>query len=239
MQTEFNDYALAVIGDIHGEFQSLLKILKPLTDTVVIVAGDCGMGFPDTRKDKISKMIERNFKDFLNKRNLYLFFIRGNHDYPPYFAEPIRSEISTERFILLEDYTTLTVNGKTILCIGGAVSVDRRFRKLNTSYWYAEEMIDFNPEKYDEADVIVAHTINREYINYHLPPKADWLRISFKTDQKLSLDTEREDLICEKIMQHYRPAYWIHGHYHISAVTKLFDTKIVSLNINELYEIKI
>ena len=41
--------ACAVCGDIHGRFDFLIGEMKrlELTDTLVIVAGDCGIGFDD------------------------------------------------------------------------------------------------------------------------------------------------------------------------------------------------
>ena len=41
----------AVCGDIHGEFAFLVgkMLCKELTDTLVVVAGDCGIGFDTPR----------------------------------------------------------------------------------------------------------------------------------------------------------------------------------------------
>ena len=238
-----NDFALGFIGDIHGNFQALMDITNPYDNTVFIIAGDCGFGFPDTNVKKIKSLVSKMIMPFLNKRNSYFMFIRGNHDDPAFFQdEAFRSEISTGRFILLPDYSLIKINGKNILCVGGSVSVDRRFRTTGTSYWYGEEMIEpklmelLNYE--GGVDVICAHTANRIWIDHLLPPMPDWLRIAFKEDKKLTPDSERENEICEKLQNYYQPKYWIHGHYHESGKTVINGTEIISLNINELYELK-
>ena len=54
--------ACAVCGDIHGGFDFLIGEMKrlELTDTLVIVAGDCGIGFdnPDYYQYKIELCLD-------------------------------------------------------------------------------------------------------------------------------------------------------------------------------------
>ena len=54
---------IIVSGDIHGDFNQLvfkLCIQYKLTDTLLIVAGDCGFGFE--KKEYYEQMIRRNAK---------------------------------------------------------------------------------------------------------------------------------------------------------------------------------
>jgi UDP-2,3-diacylglucosamine pyrophosphatase LpxH len=233
MILKYNNLNLGFIGDIHGDFQRLQKIIKPFENTIFIIVGDCGFGFPDTKEDKIIKMLKSTFNAFLEKRNLYLLFIRGNHDNPEMFT----GKLFSERFQLLPDYTLVTIDDTNILCVGGAVSVDRRFRKINTSYWYDEEML---PTKFCDfkVNILCTHAMNKEYISHLLPIMPDWLRISFDVDKKLYQDCNREFTICNDLLKYYDPEYWIHGHYHVSGTINIANTRIISLNCNELYEYK-
>lgn len=236
MKKVYENVSLGFIGDIHGDFQKLQKLIKPFENTVFIVVGDCGFGFSNTKEDKIRKMLKSNFNDFLEKRNLYLLFIRGNHDDPGYFT---KDKVNfTDRFVLVPDYTFLSINEITILCIGGAVSVDRRFRKVSTDYWYGEEMGYFDNYlvKNIGVNIIAAHTVNKQLLSHYLPPIPDWLRISFDVDKKLKPDTEFENKVCMDILKYYKPQMWIHGHYHVSGRSQYNNTEIISLNCNELYE---
>jgi len=243
MFLKFENKAIAVIGDIHGTFEVLHTLLKNVENCVVFIAGDCGFGFSDTKVFKIKKMIAKNFDAFLEKRNLHLIFIRGNHDNPEYFLnEDIRKDISNDRFILVPDYTYVEVDTTKILCVGGAVSVDRRFRKLNTDYWYGEEMS--NVKHYAEIknmkiDVLITHAVDRDSIQCNLPPMPDWLKISYDVDKKLALDCDREHKICLELFDYYNPKLWYHGHYHITHRVPIKDSTIIGLNINEIAEIKL
>jgi len=246
MMIQLNSKQLVFIGDIHGDFAKLQQLIKPFTDTCFIVCGDCGFGFSDTKYAKIQKMIKANFDAGLEKRNNYLLFFRGNHDDPSYFEAPIKDYINTHRFRLIEDFTMVEVAGERVLCVGGAVSVDRRFRKVNSSYWLDEEIsfkyydsvFSFPSEDPEPIITILAtHSAPRKYVNAYIK-KEDWVKISFNLDKKLTLDCDREDKILERIYSNVDAPKWIHGHYHFSNVRPIEHGELISLNINELYLIK-
>lgn len=106
----------AVCGDIHGEFDFLVgKMLRmELTDTLVIVAGDCGIGF-DT--PGYYRRTYQRIAKILKKLTCGLLLIRGNHDDPEYFQ---RERIVFPRMRTLPDYSVIRFKDHTILCIGGA-----------------------------------------------------------------------------------------------------------------------
>ena len=78
-----------VSGDIHGDFKLLvhnLCIRYGCTDTLLIVAGDCGFGFD---KPGYYEIVYNSVADRLRKANNWVVFVRGNHDDPSYFAGEI------------------------------------------------------------------------------------------------------------------------------------------------------
>lgn len=86
---------IVICGDIHGEFNSLiykLCIQYQLTDTLLIVAGDCGFGFE--KPGYYEQVFNRN-SSRLSKSNNWIVMMRGNHDDPSYFSE---GKISHQRF---------------------------------------------------------------------------------------------------------------------------------------------
>ena len=78
---------VVVCGDIHGAFEEMvfkLCVQYGMTDTLLIVAGDCGFGFekPGYYEQIFTKVSRR-----LTKANNWVVMIRGNHDDPAYFQE--------------------------------------------------------------------------------------------------------------------------------------------------------
>ena len=66
---------IIVSGDIHGNFNQLvfkLCIQYQLTDTLLIVAGDCGFGFE--KKEYYEQIVRRNAKR-MNQANNWIVFV--------------------------------------------------------------------------------------------------------------------------------------------------------------------
>ena len=73
---------IVVSGDIHGEFSQLVYkccVQYRMTDTLIIVAGDCGFGFE--QPGYYENVYNRN-RERLSKSNNWIVFVRGNHDNP-------------------------------------------------------------------------------------------------------------------------------------------------------------
>ena len=95
---------IIVSGDIHGNFNQLvfkLCIQYQLTDTLLIVAGDCGFGFE--KKEYYEQIVRRNAKR-MNQANNWIVFVRGNHDNPAYFDGAM---LNFKRFVAVPDYSIL------------------------------------------------------------------------------------------------------------------------------------
>jgi UDP-2,3-diacylglucosamine pyrophosphatase LpxH len=78
--------------------------------------------------------ILEDLNEQLKKKNITMYAIRGNHDNPAFFkGDHILSNLK-----LLPDYTVLDLEGKKILLVGGAVSVDRvpRLTEMNDLHKY-------------------------------------------------------------------------------------------------------
>jgi predicted phosphodiesterase len=108
---------IVVSGDIHGDFTQLVYkccTQYGMTDTLIIVAGDCGFGF--SKKGFYDSIYEK-CRDKLNKANNWLVFIRGNHDNPAYFVKDV---VRHKRWMMIPDYSVIKACGHSILCVSGA-----------------------------------------------------------------------------------------------------------------------
>jgi len=241
---------ILLLGDIHGNFNYIMKQIDKLNidNCTIIQVGDFGIGFSSEGNDSNFLL---QFNEFLKTKNIKMFVIRGNHDNPYYF----KGDHRFSNLELLPDYTTLNIDNKNFLFIGGAISIDRRHRILENvksarynstrrCYWYDEKLI-FDEKFLKEAkniDVLITHTAP-DFCN----PNNKWgfgplvngyceedENLKEELIQERNLMTKIWDILCEnnKIEKHF------YGHFHKSNVEKIVDCEHRLLNINELFELR-
>ena len=251
---------IVVCGDIHGEFNEVifkLCVQYQLNDTLLIVAGDCGFGFE--RRGYYEEMVKRNSKRMSNSNN-WIVFVRGNHDNPAYFDG---KTIRYKRFIAVPDYSIIQACAHTILCVGGAISIDRQIRihswqkKLVRERLFASSKEDdtFAPNYYwiDEPpvlDIEILTQIGKEFrvdaVVTHTAPSfcelqaksglSSWCLV----DDKLMEDINEERATMDKLHRQLNAAkhplsYWYYGHFHQSRSSKIANILFRMLDIMEFH----
>ena len=107
---EYNEAKQVVVcGDIHGAFETMVFktcVQYGMTDTLIIVAGDCGFGFerPNHYINLYNGLAGR-----LKKANNWIVFVRGNHDDPQLLVDCDMERITMDRI-----YQTLKENGHPV-----------------------------------------------------------------------------------------------------------------------------
>ncbi len=222
---------LVICGDIHGDFKSTvyrLCVQYRLTDTLLIVAGDCGFGF---EKPGFHETVYRQVEGRLRKANNFVVFVRGNHDDPSYFSE---QKIAFKRWRCVPDYSVIEACGHSILCVGGAVSVDRMPR-MEENARRREKNRDFNPVWWkDEApvfdrdaiaflpkDIRIDTVVSHSCPSFCFPENKRDLQSWAVEDPGLIEDVakEREVLtqVFDTLVSYGHPLErWYYGHYHRS-----------------------
>lgn len=207
-----------------------------MKDTLLIVAGDCGFGFE--KKESYENMVKRNTKR-MNEANNWIVFVRGNHDNPAYFDG---STFKHKRFIAVPDYAIIQVCSHTMLCVGGAISIDRQYRMdawkgkqkhsakekvtiddlARNVYWKNEAPL--YDEKKMEAicsqftiDTVITHTAPSFCELFTKETLHRWAQ----ADATLLSDVETErttmDKLHKQLIQNHHPiSHWFYGHFHQS-----------------------
>ena len=252
---------IIVSGDIHGDFNLLVNKLcvqYEMKDTVLIVAGDCGFGFE--QKGYYENIVRRNNKR-MNNANNWIVFVRGNHDNPEYFDGKV---FNHKRFVAVPDYSILKACGHTILCIGGAISIDRQYRKdswirqqsiqhkhqstdpLDRNVYWINEAPVYNADKLNAInerfaiDTVITHTAPSFCELQSKNGLATW---AANDEGKLMADVEEErqamDDIHDHLLYNNHPiSHWYYGHFHQSWHSAIGEILFKMLDIMEFYEIR-
>lgn len=252
---EFPDAkSIVVSGDIHGDFTQLVYkccIEYGMTDTLIIVAGDCGFGF---EKPGYYENIYRRCRERLSKANNWITFVRGNHDNPAYFnLQPIKHR----RWMTLPDYSVVKACGHTILCVGGATSIDRTYRMSSKHfhfqkpdeplapnvYWFNERPM-YDEEKLNAIDEVCAidTVITHTSPSFYEIDSQVGLHIWAMHDENLLDDVKRERKVMDDIYtylyaRNHPLRHWFYGHFHQSRHSEIDGVQYDMLDCMELREI--
>lgn len=204
-----------------------MKKNNVLDNSVLIVAGDCGFGF-NKYQYYIDVLAKAN--EILNDNNTHLLFVRGNHDDPSYFSE---QKIDLSNIKCIPDYSIVKTKNNTTLCVGGAISIDRVWRKsqehqinkysknkVKKLYWddeapiYDESALRAILDSGIQIDSVVTHSSTPKMYPVEKDYKY-WLRI----DKKLSSDVPNERETLGKIYDFLlsngcKIKFWAYGHFH-------------------------
>ena len=252
--------SIIVSGDIHGDFNLLVNtvcVQYQIRDAVVIVAGDCGFGFE--QKGYYDNIVRKNAKR-MNECNNWIVFVRGNHDNPAYFDG---KAFVHKRFLAVSDYAVLNACDHTILCVGGAISIDRSYRRdaweqyvrrqrgsidnspFAKNYYWEGEAPAYNPIALE--NISAKHSIDT-VITHTAPSFCELLSkggLGAYALQDVTLldDVAKEratiDEIYNALKRHNHPmAHWVYGHFHQSWNSNIDGVLFKMLDIMELYEIR-
>ena len=242
--------SIVICGDIHGEFRELvfrLCVRYGMCDTLLIVAGDCGFGF---EKPAYYEQVFGRISSKLSKANNYIAMVRGNHDDPAYFNE---QRVCHKRFRTIPDYGVINVCGHNILCVGGAVSVDRSIRiaeasrsrsALNTTYWM-NEMPYIDQERMSIItqniliDTVVTHTAPSFCELIDKAGLSGWAQVDPTLLENCLKERNVMDQIYDFLTTNNQPVnHWYYGHFHQSWNSSIGGIMFSMLDILEFKELR-
>lgn len=232
MKHNYKNLNVYVCGDIHGNFAYLIHMIRTyhITNSIVILAGDVGLGF--SKMECYNQYYIGKMHKFLEQANVTILGVRGNHDDPSYFNSRL---IDFPYFKTVADYDIILTDVGNILCIGGAISVDKDLRikedskairyGSNKRTWWADECPVLNEEILlnEDYSIIVSHCAPSVAM-----PIVTWYG-----------DLGDRDVMNEVLnLSSHKVTKWYYGHYHNSYTQIIDGITFNLLNINEIKEIK-
>ena len=243
----YEKQTIYVIADIHGNFKKLISDIETISNCLLIIAGDVGIGFQS--QIETSENLSR-LNNKCKTQNINILLLRGNHDNPKFFNDE-NNQYSFSNVKTIPDYSIISVDKVNILCIGGAISEDRLYRlnrmKNNEDnkyeiYWKNENVV-YDKEILNE---IQNSKINIDYIITHCGPKCACIK-EFDTykewiDDDVNLEKEilKERFYLNEILEFllengHKIKGWFFGHYHYENNMEYKGVKFYSLPQADLY----
>lgn len=239
-----------VAGDIHGNISSLVyKIHRDkITNAIIIVAGDCGFGFEE--QSHYNQLYDNKLKNRLETQDCVILCVRGNHDCANYYEQEL---INFPHLKTIPDYSIVQIADKNILCVGGAISLDRSVRKesmeerklkhkkVQEIYWNNEAPI-LDTTKVEElrsnnifVDTLVTHTAPSICYPQSKESLYDWAREDSTLLDDVATERETMDSLWQALaINQHHITKWFYGHFHESHSEKVGSCNFTLLNINEI-----
>ena len=210
-----------VTGDTHGNFVRLDAFCRRVGITredTIIILGDAGFNYYLDERDTLKKRYAGTFP-------ATIFCIHGNHEVRPqriptylkraYCGGKVYYEESYPNILFAMDGEVYDFDGYSCIAIGGAYSVDKRYRLAHGWGWWPDEQPDEETKEKVErklailgnkVDIVLSHTCPFRYqpVETFLPGI---------NQDKVDKTTE---LWLEKIEKCLTYKKWYCGHFHIS-----------------------
>jgi hypothetical protein len=189
-----------VVGDIHGKWGLTNLLIEREHPDMILQVGDFGW-WP--RMEGVCWKLKG-----LELGDARLHFCDGNHEDHPSLLEHSNQQTAPAELYKGVVYqprgsTIQLPDGRTVLFMGGAYSIDGQYRTVGNDWFPVEELIsqkDFSRLPDCKVDIVISHTC---------PSCMVPVRERYGTDS------------CEKaldaILDIYHPSLWYFGHWHTIA----------------------
>lgn len=203
-----------VTGDIHADLDigklstKNFPQQKDMTkDDYLIICGDFGLVWDKSQR-------EMYWRKWLSDKNFTTLWIDGNHEnFDLLYQFPLIEKFGgyvrevAPNVFHLDRGQVLTVDGKSLFCMGGARSVDKDRRIEHISWW--EQEMPSKTEMNRAINSLDEHKWRVDYVVTHCAPRSvqSLLASWYENDAAVSfLERIRMDLNFKR---------WFFGHYHV------------------------
>lgn len=197
---------IIICGDIHGEFNKLNKFINAKRPDMILQCGDFGYWprfFHKTYLTDYGKI--RKWQTVIRNKDCKIYWCDGNHEDHETLLKRETDELWPNVFYMPRGKTMLLPDGRNVLFMGGALSIDKDWRTPGHD-WFPEETItqkDIMNLPDERVDIVITHTAP-EYFKFNDP---EFVFRKFPDPSRLALNY---------VFDKYRPAQWFCGHFHIN-----------------------
>lgn len=227
-----------VSGDWHGNPYFAVESIKYAAEQgcdVVVQVGDFGFWTPGGSTDSFLYLVEKAAR----QHRVRVYWLDGNHEDHSRRVQ-FNDEVNRPNTVYLPRGFRWTWWGKRFMAVGGAVSVDKKDRKLGRSWWPDEELTEDElayacRDDKISVDVVFAHDcptgVNIPSIGGCNEDRPGWenpcLPQPFPRDVLVHADFHRGKM--KVIADRLVPELWVHGHYHIPYRQQVGKTTFIGL----------
>jgi len=186
-----------VLGDTHGNWEILNAIMIDFSPDIILQCGDFGF-WPNLRKFSLGTIRNGQTK---------IYFCDGNHDNHERLGSLKKNEVAPNIFYMKRGSTLILPDGRTVLFMGGADSIDKIQRTPNVD-WFHEEVISYKdfhnlPGRDVNIDIIISHTCPQELV-----------KDGSVIGEHIYLNSDPSRVALSRILEMYNPDLWFFAHWH-------------------------
>ena len=194
-----------LVGDLHNQFNDLIVLINKKHPDIVICCGDFGYWPRWTRSQKLSEIKPQGAK---------IYWIDGNHEDHWSLRDRVTDELEKDIIYMPRGSTMKLDDGRNILFMGGAFSIDKDMRREGWD-WFREETIsdsDMRNLPDEKVDIFITHTCPSELVD---------TMIKYYPEKR----GEPSNIALSELWNQYKPELWIFAHWHYYKEGTMMGTK--------------
>lgn len=224
-----------ITGDTHGRFERIEAFCERQGTSrkdILIILGDAGINFSGRDYDCVKKR-------FLQSLPITLFCIHGNHEQRPQTIDSYKEmlwhggivyyEEEYPELLFARDGEVFDLDGKHTIVMGGAYSIDKKFRQMYGYGWWPDE------QPSDEIKQCVGSLLSAldwkvdVVLSYTAPLKYEPVEVLLPGVDQSKVDKSTEKWL-DRIEDRLEYRKWYCGHYHTEK--KIDRMKIMFENVD-------
>lgn len=209
-----------ITGDTHRDFERIEQFCEEnetTIDDVMIILGDVGINY-------YLHSYDRALKSRLSKLNITLLCVHGNHEERPWLAADydevawnegkVYVEPQYPNLVFAKDGEIYDINGRKVMSIGGAYSIDKCYRLRNGLQWFESEQPSEDIKAYVESQLEKVNWKIGIILSHTVPIEAEptWAFLTGLNQSTVDKSTERW---LQYIYDNLEFSEWYAGHYHV------------------------